>query len=75
VNGVYATKDPIWAATSGYNWNDSPSNAPTINSTPGTSATCYDNNSKYKGTMKYSLSQNNGAGMNCALSFKIQAGD
>ncbi len=39
--------------------------------TPGTSTTCYDNGSG-SGAMQYSTGQNNGAGLNCALSFKFQ---
>ena len=37
----------------------------------GTSATCYDNGNG-SGPQQYSLAQNNGAGINCALSFRFQ---
>lgn len=40
--------------------------------TTATSITCYDNGNVGGGTQKYSLSQNNGAGLNCGLSFKFQ---
>jgi hypothetical protein len=42
--------------------------------TPASSTTCYDNGN-LGGIQHYSLTQNNGAGVNCALSFKMQAGD
>ncbi len=42
--------------------------------TSGSPITCYDNGN-VSGTQKYSLAQNNGAGVNCALSFRMQAGD
>jgi len=45
--------------------------APTTNATAGSSTTCYDNNSG-SGPQQYSVSQNNGAGLNCALSFAFQ---
>lgn len=37
--------------------------------TPGSSSTCYDNNDVQNATHQYSLSQNGGEGINCALSF------
>ncbi len=40
--------------------------------TAGSSVTCYDNNNVNTATQQYSISQNNGAGMNCALSFQFQ---
>jgi prepilin-type N-terminal cleavage/methylation domain-containing protein len=43
--------------------------------TPASSTSCYDNGGNASNPMAYSLSQNNGAGVNCALSFKMQAGD
>jgi hypothetical protein len=48
--------------------------------TPGTAATgssttCYDNAGSASNTMQYSMAQNKGASVNCALSFKLQAGD
>jgi prepilin-type N-terminal cleavage/methylation domain-containing protein len=44
---------------------------------PGTSAlaqvyTCYDNGGNASNIMGYSMSENNGAGVNCALSFRFQ---
>jgi prepilin-type N-terminal cleavage/methylation domain-containing protein len=51
-----------------------------IGPSPGASAapsatTCYDNGGNASNPMQYSLSQNNGNGVNCALSFKMQGGD
>jgi hypothetical protein len=38
----------------------------------GTSTTCFDDGNSVGGKMQYSLSQNNGNGVNCTLSFKMQ---
>jgi len=37
--------------------------------TPGSATTCYDNNNAATEPHKYSVTQNNGTGINCALSF------
>ena len=42
--------------------------------TAGSSTTCYDNGGN-AGIQQYSVEISNGANVNCALSFKIQAGD
>jgi hypothetical protein len=39
--------------------------------TPGSTTTCFDNGN-IVGVQKYSVSQNNGAGINCALSVQFQ---
>lgn len=44
----------------------------TTTATTGSSTTCYDNGGVAGATQKYSLNQNGGNGINCALSFKIQ---
>lgn len=56
--------------------------APTTAATPGSSTTCYDNSTAASGTpgvagttQHYSLEISGGANVNCALSFKMQAGD
>jgi hypothetical protein len=44
----------------------------------GSPATCFDNNNisiTNGGIMRYSVSQNGGAGVNCTLNFRMQAGD
>jgi len=41
----------------------------------GTSATCYDNGNSAANAIQYSMEQSNGTGVNCALSFRMQAGD
>lgn len=38
----------------------------------GSPATCYDNGGAITNPMAYSIAQNNGAGVNCALSFQFQ---
>lgn len=43
--------------------------AANTNATPASSTTCYDNNNVAAGVQKYSITQNNGSGTNCALSF------
>jgi prepilin-type N-terminal cleavage/methylation domain-containing protein len=58
-NGSYP---PMWVGTTD------------TSATPASSTTCYDNGN-LGGIQHYSLTQNNGAGVNCALSFKMQAGD
>ncbi len=58
-----------WAGTN----TTSPTNSqPTTAATPATSSTCYDNGNASGAVQQYSLSQNNGAGVNCGLSFKLQ---
>ena len=39
---------------------------------PPSTTTCYDNNNSTSNPVTYSTSQNNGAGLNCALSFQFQ---
>jgi hypothetical protein len=36
---------------------------------------CFDNGANGSAPFQYSMSQNNGAGVNCALAFRMQAGD
>ncbi len=50
--------NPFWSATTA--------------ATAGSSTTCYDNNNVAGVTQQYSLTQNSGIGMNCALSFRFQ---
>ena len=45
---------------------------PSGNNIAGSGTTCYDNNASSANTVKYSLTQNNGAGLNCSLSFQFQ---
>lgn len=44
---------------------------PTTAATPASSTTCYDNGN-ITGVQRYSMGQNSGSGINCALSFKFQ---
>ena len=60
---------PTWAATGGEGANNS--HLATNTATAGSSTTCYDNNST-AGPQQYSVKQNNGQGINCALSFGFQ---
>jgi prepilin-type N-terminal cleavage/methylation domain-containing protein len=45
---------------------------PSTSATPGTTSTCYDNNNANGANMAYSITQNSGQGLNCALSFRMQ---
>ena len=58
-NGVYVPI-PVWAGPSD------------TSATPGASTTCYDNSNTAGTTQQYSLKQNGGNGVNCALSFRFQ---
>jgi prepilin-type N-terminal cleavage/methylation domain-containing protein len=77
--------DPVWAAGGG-NIGASTTSAggllPTTAATAGSSTSCYDNSSSATGTpgvagaqQHYSVEISNGANVNCALSFRMQAGD
>ncbi len=44
----------------------------TTTATAGSSTTCYDNGNNAADAMQYSMTQNGGAGVNCALSFQFQ---
>lgn len=57
----------VWADNSGCC-----GGAPSTAAKPGNSTTCYDNGNVGGATQQYSLTQNNGNGVNCALSFKFQ---
>jgi prepilin-type N-terminal cleavage/methylation domain-containing protein len=57
-----------WAIGGG---NNNAVNAPGIAASPS-SFTCYDNGGNASSPMQYSLSYNNGNGVNCALSFQFQ---
>jgi hypothetical protein len=50
----------------------SPNYGPSTAATSGSAATCYDNSGVGGATQQYSLAQNGGAGVNCALSFQFQ---
>lgn len=54
------------------NYSGSPWVGPISGATPGSSSTCYDNSNNAAIPFTYSLTQNNGAGVNCALPFKLQ---
>jgi prepilin-type N-terminal cleavage/methylation domain-containing protein len=63
-----------WAAgggAEGTNFNGQP----TTYQTPGSSTTCYDNGNNGTLPQHYSIEISNGSNVNCALSFKMQAGD
>lgn len=64
-----------WAAGGGGQGTNS-SGSPSTTATPGTVTACYDNgNSSSGAAQQYSLEINSGSYVNCALSFKMQAGD
>jgi prepilin-type N-terminal cleavage/methylation domain-containing protein len=55
-----ASANPVWIGASD------------TSATAGSGTTCYDNGNVAGKTQQYSITQNNGAGTNCALSFKFQ---
>jgi prepilin-type N-terminal cleavage/methylation domain-containing protein len=68
----------LFVGDSDPNWTDGTDAAflpPPGGPTARSSTSCFDDNSNATAQETYSLSQNNGAGVNCALSFKMQAGD
>ena len=48
---------------------------PNTSARPGSATTCYDDGNSTSNPMQYSIEISNGANVNCALSFKFQAGD
>jgi prepilin-type N-terminal cleavage/methylation domain-containing protein len=60
-----------YSSMSGMQGAHAANDGPTTNATQGTSATCYDNGN-VAGVEKYSTGQNNGTGLNCALSIRFQ---
>jgi hypothetical protein len=68
-NNAVVTQGAAWAAGGGAQ-GASPGAA-----APGSSTTCYDNGNNATNPMQYSLEINNGSNTNCALSFRMQAGD
>lgn len=65
-----------WPAGGGAAGADDASGGPVVAgdgvSTAGSSTTCYDNGGVAGATEKYSMAQNGGNGLNCALSFRMQ---
>jgi len=66
MNGPLSAANPSWAAGGGV-----------AGASPGTvgaasSTSCFDNAGNTANPMQYSLAQNGGAGVNCALSFRFQ---
>ena len=60
---------PVWVNPGG---GQVPYYGLTTAATQGTSTTCYDNGNTLNATQQYSMAQNNGTGVNCALSFQVQ---
>jgi hypothetical protein len=76
VDGPLSTGQVTWSAGGGVSGNYSwPTDTATTAATAGSPTTCYDNNSTNGTNQQYSMTQNNGANVNCALSFQFQAGD
>jgi prepilin-type N-terminal cleavage/methylation domain-containing protein len=57
---------PQWAGAGGV------TGAPYTTATPGSATSCFDNGSVAGNVQQYSLTQSNGNGVNCALSFQFQ---
>jgi len=65
LQGIIALTGPVWAAGGGV------AGTSDTTATAGSSTTCYDN-SGVAGIQRYSITQSNGSGLNCALSFQFQ---
>jgi len=65
-DGSVSAGVPNMGANSG-----APNYGPTNNSTPASATTCYDN-AGGSGVQQYSVGYNDGAGQNCAISYKMQ---
>jgi prepilin-type N-terminal cleavage/methylation domain-containing protein len=61
-----------WAAGGGTFGAATATATPTTAATPGSSTTCYDNANSAGAPQQFSMQQNNGNGVNCALSFRFQ---
>lgn len=70
VLAIYWSSGTYWAAGGGLQGANN-SQLATTSATSGSSTTCYDNNGVNGAQQQYSLNQNNGTGVNCALSFKF----
>lgn len=66
VVAMYLNNDFVWAAGGGN------IGASDTSATPGSATTCYDNGNAAAATQQYSMQQNGGVGINCALSFQFQ---
>jgi hypothetical protein len=66
VNQMITNDLPVWAAGGGV-----AGTGPGIAAT-GSGTACFDNGGNAANPMQYSLTQNGGAGVNCALSFRFQ---
>jgi len=62
----------IVSSTAGYAKGPATFGPSDTSATSPSSTTCYDNGGAGGATQQYSLSQSNGSGMNCALSFRFQ---
>jgi prepilin-type N-terminal cleavage/methylation domain-containing protein len=62
----------VWSASYPYSDYGTPPN-PSV--APASSVSCFDNGGNSSSPYQYSLTQNNGNGVNCGISFKMQAGD
>jgi prepilin-type N-terminal cleavage/methylation domain-containing protein len=82
VTAMYLNFGPPWGPPTSVHWASgvagtdganagAPNYGPTNNATSGSATTCYDNNTS-SGPMNYSMEFNNGANINCALSFRFQ---
>jgi len=66
-----------FAGTNNQFWASGTTSSATYGTAPGTAATpssttCYDNGGNASNLMQYSITQNNGTGANCALTFQFQ---
>jgi prepilin-type N-terminal cleavage/methylation domain-containing protein len=74
INQTLLNSVPAWAAGGGVMGANNGAIPPlaTTASTSGSATTCYDNGNVAGKAQQYSVAQNGGSGMNCALSFRFQ---
>jgi hypothetical protein len=84
VRAVYMSFEAPWGSPTASHWasgtpgvtdganSGSPNYGPSTAATAGSSTTCYDNGDSAGAAQQYSMAQNGGSGVNCALSFRFQ---
>ena len=65
VTAMFPTWSSVWAGTANFS-------QPYTTATPGSASSCFDNGGVTGAAQQYSVEQNGGAGVNCALSFQFQ---
>jgi prepilin-type N-terminal cleavage/methylation domain-containing protein len=75
VQAVGLSNDPVWSTSRSWGGDVLNTSFPTGSNLAANSSSCADNGNNASNTTRYSIEVSNGANVNCALSFKFQAGD